>query len=405
MNKWVRTVLSLCIAVFTMSYVGVMVYRYNYTLYKTETVFTYSMDDSYTTQAAFIRSEVVIPHASGVLNYRAANGEMVLKGAVVADVFSSDYDIERQKQIVSLEAEIANLKTAQNAIYSGINTVNAINAQAEEQLTAITSAAAYGRLDDSLSHISGMTYNMNRKQIAIGREKSFLTRIEHLDAELLFLLKNSVAAQGAVIAPETGYFSSRTDGYEAAFSTQNIALLDDEEVARLISGRVDATGMTGAGKIITTHNYYIAVSIEPDMTARFKEGTQLYLAFPADNTKDIRAVIVRSSPLENGNYLVYMRLSNINDYLLAQRTASVTIKFDIISGLRLPNSALRYAGSQAGAYVLYNGRIIFKPIDIIFEETGYVLCKPADSTDASPIRMYDQVITAGTDLYDGKVVG
>ena len=45
--------------------------------------------------------------------------------------------------------------------------------------------------------------------------------------------------------------------------------------------------------------------------------------------------------------MVYLRLSNISDYLLAQRTATVQV-INRVTGLRLPLSALRYVGDNRG---------------------------------------------------------
>lgn len=408
MNKAIRMILSICAAVFTFSYVGVMIYRYNYTPYKTETAYIYSMNDSITAKAAFLRSEVIIPPVGGVLRYKAQGGEVVLKGNEVADVYASDDDIEQHNEITVLNQEISNLKAAQSSVYSGINTISVMNSQVEEQLRILTLSAAYGRLDNIKELTQNVTYNINRKQVAVGYVSDFTERIDYLSSESDYLTRNVKQAVGTVIAPVAGYFSPKTDGYETLFSIESLDNINDEAVADLIAGRLEPSDSSGSGKIVTAHNYYVAITVDAETAERFNKVSPfatVTLNFPSDTAQNIDADISAVRELENGSYIVYFSVSNINNYLLSQRTANALINIDTVSGIRLPNSAVRYIGSQAGVYVLINGRILFKPIKIIYEETGYILCNPAESTDTSPLKMYDQVIIAGTDLYDGKIVG
>jgi hypothetical protein len=405
MHRSIRTLLSVLVAVVTLSYVGMMVYRYNYTPYKTETVFSTSMDDSYTAQGAFIRTEQVIPSVTGVVRYRAQGGEMVLGGTVVADIFDRQSDIDRQNRIAALEQEIANLSAAQYAVYSEINTVGAINTQIEEQVTAIAQAAAYGRLDNLNERSRSLAHNLNRRQIAVGRASDYGVRIQKLERECELLLRDAAPPSGRVVAPVTGYFSSKTDGFEELFSAADFPSLDHDAVARLIAGRLEPTGQTGVGKVVKSHNYLLALLVDDDAAGRFSPGARLEIDFPHSAASGIGAQVLRAFSLEGDRHMVYLRLSNISDYLLAQRTATVQVKFNRVTGLRLPLSALRYVGAQPGAYVLAGGRMIFKPVELLFEEAGYVLCRPAANSDGPPLALYDQVIVQGTDLQDGKIVG
>ena len=56
-----------------------------------------------------------------------------------------------------------------------------------------------------------------------------------------------------------------------------------------------------------------------------------------------------------------------------------------------------------GVYVLSGINAVFKPIEILYSDSNYVICKN-DVQSSSGIRMYDEVILGGSDLYDGKTV-
>ena len=65
-----------------------------------------------------------------------------------------------------------------------------------------------------------------------------------------------------------------------------------------------------------------------------------------------------------------------------------------------------------GVYVMHGNTIEFVQIIPLMSSGSYVICKELSDTDPewkelmtkSPIRLYDEVIIEGTDLYDGKVV-
>lgn len=61
-----------------------------------------------------------------------------------------------------------------------------------------------------------------------------------------------------------------------------------------------------------------------------------------------------------------------------------------------------------GVYVLYGSEVQFKEISIVYAGNDYVLCdsSPTDGTlfSGETISLYDQIITEGDDLYDGKVI-
>ena len=46
---------------------------------------------------------------------------------------------------------------------------------------------------------------------------------------------------------------------------------------------------------------------------------------------------------------------------------------------------------------------VFKPINILYSDESFTVCKYEPDTSGT-LRIYDEVITKGSNLYDGKVV-
>ena len=61
-----------------------------------------------------------------------------------------------------------------------------------------------------------------------------------------------------------------------------------------------------------------------------------------------------------------------------------------------------------GVYVLYGSELVFKEIVPLSTYSTFVLCDPNPEEDATfngeTIKLYDEVVVGGTDLYDGKIV-
>ena len=84
------------------------------------------------------------------------------------------------------------------------------------------------------------------------------------------------------------------------------------------------------------------------------------------------------------------------------RIEDIEIITDQYTGIRINNKAIREVDGEKGVYVLRGNIIQFKKINIISSSEEYSVVEKVD--DSSYIKQYDNVITEGVDLYDGKVV-
>ena len=64
---------------------------------------------------------------------------------------------------------------------------------------------------------------------------------------------------------------------------------------------------------------------------------------------------------------------------------------------------MRVVDGITGVYVISGVSARFKPIDIVYNDGGFVVAK-TDNTNSSALTLYEELIVSGGDLYDGKVV-
>jgi hypothetical protein len=90
------------------------------------------------------------------------------------------------------------------------------------------------------------------------------------------------------------------------------------------------------------------------------------------------------------------------------RHQTVQIVKESYTGYRVPVSAVRVVNGRAGVYILQGSKIVFKRIDPLYEQDGYLIVAEFDDNRANKnswLSKNDFVIVKGTDLYDGKIVG
>ena len=85
------------------------------------------------------------------------------------------------------------------------------------------------------------------------------------------------------------------------------------------------------------------------------------------------------------------------------RTGNIAIVKDEYEGIRVPSTALRVVDSVTGVYVVSGMEAKFVAIDIIHSTEDYSICAP-NTSDSSKLRLYDEIIVKGKNLYDGKII-
>ena len=94
----------------------------------------------------------------------------------------------------------------------------------------------------------------------------------------------------------------------------------------------------------------------------------------------------------------------MNSELASMRTGPMTVVKKEYSGLKIPKSALRVVNSKRGVYVLTGMQVKFVEVNVIYSDDDYMICEK-QTEDEKVLRLYDEVIVKGKNLYDGKIVG
>ena len=375
--------------------------------YQTEVALTYSISDSAEASGVIVREEQVISGqaSGGVVSYQQSDGTVVRKGSVIAEVYNSSNDISIRRQIRALEEQIAALSKvsdARSAEYSSTETINRqINAEIDDYIALIHQ----GQVSDLSDSKAELLYLLSQKDVVMGEAESYASRITQLQTEVDSLNTRLSGSLVQYTSPEIGYFARMTDGYEAVLTPNSINTMTVEQL-RAFSREKVVFDNSNLGKIVTDHHWYYAAVLPAADAGKFILGDTVYLNFNMYNITQIPFTVkeVRTDESDPDHCMVLLSTSHMVPELLMVRNPSVQIDFTSYTGLRVPAKAKRYEGQQVGVYVQDGDVVRFKTINIIYENSEFILCG-ANPDLERPLEIYDQVIVEGTDLSDGKPVG
>lgn len=398
----------LLLSVSLLVYVGYQVFKVLYSNVSVESVSAYSVFETVETQAIAIRREATVSASAGdgYLFYILQNGDRVAKGGEVAKIYKSEEVASLQQRLELLDAEIAALAEVETLGENNYTSLEAINQQLASAARAV-SVKMNGADTEGIRDLhTQLLTMMNKRQITIGTVESFSDRLTQLRAQREQLAAQSPDATGTVAAPAAGFFIQELDGYESYFpqSSAEIAALTPEAVtAALNASPSKPEGCVG--KVAEEFVWYLACVIDGEKAAGIETGQTLSIQLPFVTGETVATTVLAVNRDAEGRAAVVLQCSRMSEKLAPIRVQTVQLLLKEYSGLRLPDKALRFDGeNRAGAFVRFGTTISFRYVNVLYhnDKDGYSICEVKDDSDY--VRLYDDVIVEGKDLYDGKVV-
>ncbi len=408
MTRISERIIAALLVLFLLAYVVYQAFRYYYNPLQVEAVFSYTVYHTIESIGAVIRDEVVIDSGvRGLQNFVSEDGERVAIGQTVVEFYDSDVSDRQVKRMRELKQEIEMLTEAQNPAISNYSNVEGLGRDIRGQLGQLARMASTGRYADAASVRSSVTSLLNKRQVATDKEHDYQQRIQTLQSEYNQLDSISgTASLDQVAAPVSGYFVKEVDGLEDRLYPEFIGELDVAGYRELVETAASAQSVPGkVGKIVTNENWYYIAMVPKYDIQWVKSGQTVQIKF--DIIDDTVPGTVEEIHQENQDEYaaLIIRCNYITGELLSLRAANARISFEQYSGLRINSANIRTPQDVPGVYVLSKNTVRFKTLDIIYEEPGFVISRPSnDPADTDTVKLFDQVITKGKDLYDGKVI-
>lgn len=374
-----------------------------YSPVKTETAVFYSASDGLNITGLIIRSETLVTSSgSGVMHFVLEDGSRVAKDGVIANIYDSESASITLSKIDSVNTKIEDIEEMQSYNDLEAADLDMINARATQSLNNLIVSSASGNYGDLPELSDELLSALNRRQVAMGETTDFSAQLEQLKAEKNELSASLPAAKGTVKAAMSGYFVSKADGYETVLTCGNPESITPEFMSSVSAAELP-DGVIG--KIVSDYEWYIAAEISINESLKYKEDDSLTIYTSVKSYPKLPVTVKKINISESSSSAVVVFSCNeMNSELATMRSGPMTVVTKEYDGLRVPSSALRVVDSKRGVYVLTGMQVKFVEVNVLYKDDSYMICEKQTS-DESVLRLYDEVIVKGKNLYDGKIVG
>lgn len=381
------------------------------------------------------REQVLYSNSGGVVNYLVRDGEKVAVGDEVADVYKSGSGNIRER-IEAIDLKIESLERVENSVkYLAVSDVSNIDAVIKELVISASRDAAENSFSSVGSLADELLFRMNLRQLLTGEKDSFAEELAALKAERAAAVAELTDVSDTVKTNVSAYYFYEVDGYETAFSFDDINSLTYSDVESMTSAKPTLLSGKEAGKLVLDYKWYVLLPTDEATAAYFTVGKSYGLNFSASGTEVSMKLerVINDTDRSSGGVGLLFSSEIMPDGFDYTRMQPVSVNVKKYEGYKLPLSAVRlvdYDGvTVEGVYILYGNTVRFRRIETILSQDGYVLCAPQrteteDSVFQFPIigeteteapetaayetipflELYDRVIVSAKELYDGKII-
>lgn len=356
----------------------------------------------------FRDEEILYSDNGGVADYLVADGTKVSKGDALAEVYTNGNDKNKQA-IRRLDSQIDILDRSVNSSYTlaDIEEVRGDTADAYYSIARMLSTKDTGELS---RQIDNFLFGLNLDSVLTNEASPVAATLD-----MLVSTRGSVFEQGGAVMTEStensGYFYSYIDGYEDHFTLENLDRITSFAQINTLSAAGQAASVAGAfGKLADSCEWKILVSVsevdhplfpDPDES----EGDNYYnIKFTENGNVEIPMLLEKKTEdTGSDDMLLVFSTDRLPEGFVFNRSQSITVELDSVSGIYVPKSAVERDGNVLGVYILRGYVVHYRRIEPVYETDNYYLVEEKADTERY-LGVNDLLITGGGNLFDGRIL-
>ena len=405
-SKKLTNVLAIAMAVIILGYLAINVVKGLGNSYKTSTAYIQTVSETVDAKLFIIREESIIDTAdSGVIVPLAVNGEKVGSGNEIAAVFADDTSAENYSKTITLEKKLETYRKINSQVRLANLDLKKLTREINGEFNTILGAVYDNDFSDLSENELSFSEMLSRKDISLGYEVDCSDVISSLESEIDAL---KVKAPSQVItADSAGYFVSRLDGYENKITAANIDELTPEELKDALDSTKKSEDKNAMGKLITGYEWYAAAIVDTAQLAGIEVGRKVQLVLGDKEGDTVNAKVYSKNKVDGeDSTMIVFRCSEMNERLSMMRKVTGKIVLRSYSGIKLRKNAVHFnEEGKEGVYIIEGNVIKFNLIEEVYSDEEYVIADVEKSGLPGWLSQYDEVIVAGKDLENGKVIG
>lgn len=372
-----------------------------------ETALYYDLEKDIPFTGVYMRDETVITNeGSGVMHYEHDDGSKVGVSSVIARRYKSDSEIEYRNEISRLKEQIAVLENAEKLIGTDNSQLEAISSQINEQHSALVACILQGDYEGASSLGNGMLEALSKREITLGESQGYDKKKDELQKRISELEARLSGEIYDIYAGGTGYFVSNVDGYEGELSFSDIEGITADKINRIIENPTKSHDRNAIGKLIADYTWRVAAVIETEKMFGINTGSKVTLRVGSD-ASTLEAKVISMTSNGDGTSVYVFECDKLTPSVVQGRTSQFKLVTNTFGGLRVSRGALRFdENGNQGVYIINGTTLSFRRVDIVYWGEDYVICSQNNDEEsgAKYLRLYDDIVTEGKDLYEGKIV-
>ena len=401
-QPWTK-IIAVILSVIVIAYMTYNAFAYTYSPVTTERLTEEaSIERTFDFKGFVLRDETAISSQSGGTSISlAVDGTRVAKGDCIAISCANNDDASAYTRLKAAKEEYNRLVT--------LNNQNGVNELSSEKLNDEIQTA-YGDIlnkifQNDFSTVSKSVEEFNNKSAtrqimsegSIDLSDAITTLKEEIDS-----LESKNVKYTEVEAPASGYYINNLDGYETTLNYAEADKLTIEQIEKAVEAE-PSEAASASGKLVSSYLWYLAGVVDTKHTKSFPVGKNIIVNFPDEGLEKV-SMKVESAEAVNGKLKVILSSTLMNETLANMRIENVEIVEQSYSGYKIPSNAIRFnKENNSGVYVLRGKIISFIEVEILYSQEEYVIVS-ASRTGGRGLKLYDDVVIKGRDVYDGKVI-
>lgn len=397
-----RPKLKIAIILLLVLFLGYQYLNSFYSSVLTESAIYYEYTDGITAEAIIMRNEEnVEAEQIGTLHFNVSDGEKIAKDGIIANIYGSEAASTAATQISALEERIALIEELE--VYNDITAIDlkVLNSRIDAALNEFIIGNADGNFEGGEETLASLLTLMTRKQMVMGEKTDFTSVKATLNEQIASLKAQALNPKGSIKADRAGYFVSNVDGYEQVYNPDDLSLFTPEYIKNT---KPEAVNKNVIGKIVYDYKWYIASVITVSDSMFYKIGDIVTLQTESISNPKINVSVEKIILSADGDDATIIFSSNqMGGDIASMRNTKITIIKNEYKGLKIPGKALRVVNGERGVFVVSGIEANFVKIDVIYQDDEYAICE-LNISDESKLRLYDEIIVKGKNIYDGKIV-
>lgn len=362
--------------------------------------------ESVDAKALVIRDEKVInTNANGVTVAGAADGEKVKQGGIVAMTFSSEESAKNYSTLEDLHTQLDYYIDLENKSAGVATDIKTVDRDIKDDVNQYIRTINSNSLDNLSGCVNDLNDKMTRRQMIIGEKVDFTGVKTELENQINNINTSACQPTSYIKSEESGVFSSYTDGLETAFDYDKVTELDVDTLNSYIEQASQPLKESKSfGKLITSYKWYFCAVLDADDVQEINNGDVLNVTLK-DSDQVIECTVESGADVQLGDSQTVLILSSsqLDSEISSIRLEDIEIRYNEHTGFKVPSSAIHVdSDGNKCVYALVANQVAERKGKIIYSTKDYVIFESGSSEENS-IRYYDQIITKGKDLYDGKV--